>query len=165
MIYLPGLKIINSFLIQTHHFLKKFMPFLHQFDHIVFKQFFDYNFTCIKFKTLITHNFNICNTIKNPQCVLAFSGSVNSAAKVIIMKDGFTAASVFTVENTGDAPLRFYTAAKADNPVPETAPELQPGKEDEFTPAQLGAAGNTFLMVYNPDASLKGIYGGGEISI
>jgi hypothetical protein len=87
-----------------------------------------------------------------------FTGSVKPISKVIIMEGGFTSASAITFENSGEAPLRFYTAAKADDPVPETAPELQPGEEDEFTPAQLGAAGNTFLMVYNPDAGLNGDY-------
>jgi hypothetical protein len=85
-----------------------------------------------------------------------FTGTVKPGSKVIIMEGGYTSVSVFTFENSGESPLRFYTAAKADDAVPETAPELQPGEEDEFTPAQLGAAGNTFLMVYNPDTSLNG---------
>lgn len=87
-----------------------------------------------------------------------FTGSVKPVSKVIIMEGGFTAATVFTFENSGEAPLRFYTAADPADTAPDTAPELQPGEEDEFTPAQLGAATNTFLMVYNPDASLNGDY-------
>jgi hypothetical protein len=85
-----------------------------------------------------------------------FTGTVLPGAKVTIMEGGFTATSSFIFENSGDAVLRIYIAAKADDPVPETAPELQPGEDDEFTPAQLGAAGNTFLMVYNPDTTENG---------
>ena len=87
-----------------------------------------------------------------------FTGSVNPESKVIIMEGGFTDVTVFTFENSGEAPLRLYTAADPADAVPDNAPELQPGEEDEFTPAQLGAAGNTFLMVYNPDAGLNGDY-------
>jgi hypothetical protein len=89
---------------------------------------------------------------------IIYTGQVAPGAKVMVTEGGFGATSVITVENAGDVPLKVYTAAKADDPVPENAPELQPGEEDEFTPAQLGAAGNTFLMVYNPDKGLNGDY-------
>ena len=87
-----------------------------------------------------------------------FTGSVNAGSKVIIMESGFTADTIIILENSGEAVLQLYTAAKADDPVPENAPELQPGEEDEFTAAQLGAAGNGFLMVYNPESELNGDY-------
>lgn len=87
-----------------------------------------------------------------------FTGSVIAGSKVIIMEGGYTANTAVIIENTGESALQFYTAAAADDPVPETAPELQPGEEDEFTIAQLGAAGNEFLMVYNPETNLNGEY-------
>lgn len=87
---------------------------------------------------------------------IIYTGQVAPEAKVTVVEGGFTATSVITVENSGESALKVYIAAKADDPVPENAPELQPGEEDEFTPAQLGAAGNTFLMIYNPDTDLDG---------
>jgi hypothetical protein len=87
---------------------------------------------------------------------IIYTGQVAPQAKVTVTEGGFKATSVITVENSGESALKVYTAAKADDPVPENAPELQPGEEDEFTPAQLGAAGNTFLMIFNPDKDLDG---------
>jgi hypothetical protein len=87
---------------------------------------------------------------------ILYTGQVAPKAKAIVTEGGFKATSVITIENSGESALKVYTAAKADDPVPENAPELQPGEEDEFTPAQLGAAGNTFLMIFNPDTDLEG---------
>lgn len=87
---------------------------------------------------------------------IIYTGQVAPEAKVMVIEGGFTATSIITVENSGESALKVYTAAKADDPVPENAPELQPGEEDEFTAAQLGAAGNTFLMIFNPEADLDG---------
>jgi hypothetical protein len=87
---------------------------------------------------------------------IIYTGQVAPEAKVTVTEGGFTATSVITVENTGESALKVYIAAKADDPVPENAPELQPGEEDEFTAAQLGAPGNTFLMIFNPDKDLDG---------
>jgi hypothetical protein len=87
---------------------------------------------------------------------IIYTGQVAPEAKVTVTEGGFKSTSVITVENTGESALKVYTAAKADEPVPENAPELQPGEEDEFTATQLGAPTNTFLMIYNPDKDLNG---------
>jgi hypothetical protein len=46
--------------------------------------------------------------------------------------------------------------SKIKNEIKKLKFELQPGEEDEFTAAQFGAAGNTFLMIFNPDKFLGG---------
>ncbi|MBM3435857.1 MAG: hypothetical protein FJY07_06540, partial [Bacteroidetes bacterium] len=55
---------------------------------------------------------------------IIYTGQVGPEAKVTVTEGGFKATSVITVENSGETILNIYTAAKADDPVPENAPEL-----------------------------------------
>ncbi len=89
---------------------------------------------------------------------ILFLGSVTPDSKVTITEEGFTVSSIFILKNIGETPLRFYTSFDPTGPVPDNTPVLQPGDEDEYTALELGAKGNKFLMVYNPDKENVGDY-------
>jgi hypothetical protein len=85
------------------------------------------------------------------------TGTVAPQTSAVIMEGGFDADTLFIISNNGSVPLWFYTAASAGDPVPATPSEVA-SKVKEIPASELGAAGNTFLMVYNPDENNEGSY-------
>jgi hypothetical protein len=86
------------------------------------------------------------------------TGSVASKGKAMILEGGFDANSSFDILNTGGTSLKFYTTKLPDDPVPGSAMELLPGEQADVYASELGASGNLFLMVYNPDELKEGSY-------
>jgi hypothetical protein len=87
-----------------------------------------------------------------------YTSEVAAKVKAVIVQGGFDANTSFMITNTGATALQFYTAASADGPVPGTVLELAPGLQKEVFASELGAEGNAFLMVYNPDENNEGSY-------
>jgi hypothetical protein len=90
--------------------------------------------------------------------VTVYTGEVEAEAKLTIIEKEFVETQKFIIENSGETILHFYLAAAPADEVPLTAIVLQPGDEGEYTALQLGAKGNKFLMVYNPDKEAAGDY-------
>lgn len=90
-----------------------------------------------------------------PQPVTA---TVAALATKTILAGGFDSNSYFNIINTGKTSLKFYTAKLPDDPLPGSAMELLTGQECDVFASELGASGNLFLMVYNPDGSDEGSF-------
>jgi hypothetical protein len=90
--------------------------------------------------------------------VVVYTGEVDAETKLTIDEKEFAETQKFNIENSGETILHFYLAAAPADEVPPTAIILQPGDEGEYTALQLGAKGNKFLMVYNPDKENVGDY-------
>lgn len=88
--------------------------------------------------------------------IIPLTGKVAPQKSAVIKQGGFDANSSFIITNIGLVPLRFYTAALADDPVPGTVIELAAGIQQEVFASELGAETNTFLMVYNPSETEEG---------
>ncbi len=68
----------------------------------------------------------------------------------------FTDDTPFSFYNSGHVALGIYTATDANTTVPAGVHILQPDEELEITASGLGNAGNTLLLVNNPDANTAG---------
>jgi hypothetical protein len=90
--------------------------------------------------------------------VVVYTGEVAAVTKLTIVEKEFAETQVFTVENSGETVLHLYLAAAPADELPTTAIILQPADEGEYTALELGAKGNRFLMVYNPDKENVGDY-------
>jgi hypothetical protein len=89
---------------------------------------------------------------------VVYTGEVDAETKLTIVEKEFAETQKFNIENSGETVLHIYLAAAPADEVPTTAIILQPGDEGEYTALQLGAKGNKFLMVYNPDKEEAGDY-------
>jgi hypothetical protein len=85
-------------------------------------------------------------------------GDVPAATSVTILHGGFDVNNELSLRNPGKTLLRYYTANMPDDVVPSNTTDLQPGEEVETWVSELGAEGNLFLMVFNPDTSVAGSY-------
>ncbi len=94
----------------------------------------------------------------NGSQVIVYTGEVAAETKLTIIEKEFAETQKFNIENSGETVLHLYLAAAPADEVPTTAIILQPGDEGEYTALQLGAKGNKFLMVYNPDKENMGDY-------
>jgi hypothetical protein len=86
------------------------------------------------------------------------TGTLAPLSKATIMEGGFDVNTSFLITNNGLVPLRFYTILRADGNVPDTYLELAAGMQKEVFAGELGAEGNTFLMVYNPSETSEGLW-------
>ena len=86
------------------------------------------------------------------------TGTVAPLTSVAVLEGGFDVNTLFIVTNKGAVPLKFYTAAKAEDPVPGSTVEVAPGAQKEIYASELGAETNTFLIVYNADETTEGAY-------
>jgi hypothetical protein len=86
------------------------------------------------------------------------TGKVAALATVTMLEGGFDANSYFNIANIGSTSLKFYTAKLPTDPVSPSAIELVPGEETYVFASELGADGNLFLMVNNPDLANEGEY-------
>jgi len=68
----------------------------------------------------------------------------------------FTDDTPFSFYNSGHVALGIYTATDTNATVPAGVHILQPDEELEITATGLGNAGNTLLLVNNPDANTAG---------
>jgi hypothetical protein len=84
------------------------------------------------------------------------TGTVAPQTSAIIMQGGFDVNSMVIATNKGLVILKLYSAAKADDKVPDTTVDLAPGEQKEVWASELGADTNTFFMVYNPDETIAG---------
>lgn len=87
-----------------------------------------------------------------------FRGDVPPAASVVVTQNGFDGNSTFLATNTGEVALELYTSNSANGTVPPTTVKIAPAEQKEIFASDLGAAGNTFLMAYNPDENTAGSY-------
>jgi hypothetical protein len=87
-----------------------------------------------------------------------FTGIVKAASIVEIMHNGFDVNTMFIAKNPGPVPIDLYTAASAGDPLPGTRITIAPGIETEVWASELGADSNTYLMAYNPHATIEGSY-------
>jgi hypothetical protein len=74
------------------------------------------------------------------------------------LQGGFDPDTLWHIVNTGGTTLQFYTAMLPTDPVPGSPFELLPGEEAGVFASELGADGNLFLMVFNPDEAQDGEY-------
>jgi hypothetical protein len=85
-----------------------------------------------------------------------FTGTVKAASVAEIMHSGYDINTMFIMKNPGPVPVDFFTAASATDPPPATRVTIAPGIETEVWASELGADTNTYLMVYNPHATIDG---------
>jgi hypothetical protein len=90
--------------------------------------------------------------------IVPLTGKVGTKSTAVIMEGGFDANSSFIITNLGTVPLKFYTAASAGNPGSGAVLELAAGMQKEVFANELGAEGNTFLMVYNASETAEGMW-------
>ena len=86
------------------------------------------------------------------------TGTVAPEDIVTVLAGGFDANSYFSIVNTGGTSLKFYSAMLPTDPVSGSALELLPGEEADVYASELGADGNIFIMVNNPDKVSEGTY-------
>ncbi len=86
------------------------------------------------------------------------TGTVEAKSSATILQVGFDANSSWHIVNTGSTTLQFYTAMLPTDPVPGSPFELLPSEEADVFASELGADGNLFLMVFNPDETQAGEY-------
>lgn len=84
------------------------------------------------------------------------TGTVAPQAFAIILQGGFDANTTLFLTNNGPVTVQFYTGAQAGNPGSGAVVEIGAGMQREVFASELGAEGNTLLMVYNPDESTAG---------
>ncbi len=85
------------------------------------------------------------------------TGEVAASATVNIESAGITDTTTFRLKNTGTVRLLFCLAA--DETIACTGGiTLHPGEEVTVTASMLGTAGNHFLNVTNPDATVNGLW-------
>ncbi len=94
----------------------------------------------------------------NSQPPEPMTGTVAPEAVVTVLAGGFDSNSYFNIVNTGGTSLKFYSAMLPDDPLPGSALELLPGEEADAYASELGASGNLFIMVNNPDKVNEGTY-------
>lgn len=102
--------------------------------------------------------YKVISAPSGEEPIQPLTGKVAALAVVIIKEGGFDANSSFTITNIGTVILHFYTAAVAGEPGSGAVLELAPGMQKEVFASELGAEGNTFLMVYNPSETSEGIW-------
>jgi hypothetical protein len=102
--------------------------------------------------------YKVVTTGTGEEPLVPLTGTVAPLKSVTIQEGGLDANTSKWITNTGEVPLQFYTSAKAGETVPDTVLELAPGMQKEVFISELGAEGNTFLMVYNPDEGKEGSY-------
>ena len=84
------------------------------------------------------------------------SGSAAPAQVTSIANNTFTDKTIFSLSNTGDITLLFYTADSATAAAPANAYSLPRRANANIPPAILGNIGNTFLNVFNADTVKEG---------
>ena len=84
------------------------------------------------------------------------SGTAAPAQVTSIANNTFTDKTIFSISNTGDITLLFYTADSATAAAPANAYSLPRGANANIPPAILGNMGNTFLNVFNADTVKEG---------
>ena len=102
--------------------------------------------------------YKVVATNAGGEPIVPLTGEVKPLQKVTIMQGGYDANTSLMITNNGPGPLQCYTSARADDPAPPTVLELAPGMQKEVFASELGAEGNTFLMVYNPSETSTGLW-------
>lgn len=102
--------------------------------------------------------YKVVSTTPGGEPIEPLTGTLAPLSKATIMEGGFDANTSLLITNIGLVILYFYTTARADDPVPPTVLELAPGMQKEVFASELGAEGNTFLMVYNPSETSEGLW-------
>lgn len=87
-----------------------------------------------------------------------FSGVVAPATAVVAKQGGFDVNTELLVTNIGPVKLQLYTSNSATGLPPATTVEVASGEQKSVFVSDLGADGNTFLMVYNESETTEGSY-------
>ena len=92
--------------------------------------------------------------LRNSQQVI-FTGHVKPNEVFTVVKHTFTETDEVFIDNTGTTALQFYLAEGKDQRPTATALLIAPGKHT-VSVKDLGANGNTFVSVFNPEPNLAG---------
>jgi hypothetical protein len=87
-----------------------------------------------------------------------FSGIVAPATSVVAMEGGFDANTEILCTNIGPVPLKLFTSKSGTDLPPATTVEVASGEQKAVFISDLGAADNTFLMVFNESETTEGSY-------
>lgn len=93
--------------------------------------------------------------MKPPKEKNTFAGTVAGGDTVNILEGGFDDNTEFQLYNTGDTPLRFFTALTPTE-TSDTGFELAPKTNTSVLASSLGQPGNTCLNVVNLDSANQG---------
>jgi hypothetical protein len=102
--------------------------------------------------------YKVVATNAGGEPIVPLTGEVKPQQKFIIMQGGFDANTSLMITNNGLVTIWIYTTARAEDNVPDTYLELAAGMQKEVFASELGAEGNTFLMVYNPSETATGLW-------
>ena len=102
--------------------------------------------------------YKVVATNAGGEPIVPLTGEVKPQQKFTIMQGGFDANTSLMITNNGLVTIWIYTTARAEDNVPDTYLELAPGMQKEVFASELGAEGNTFLMVYNPSETSEGLW-------
>jgi hypothetical protein len=100
--------------------------------------------------------YKVVATSTGGEPIVPLTGEVLPLQKITMMQGGYDANTSLLITNNGLVRIWVYTTARAEDNVPDTFLELAPGMQKEVFASELGAEGNIFLMVYNPDESIAG---------
>ncbi len=85
-----------------------------------------------------------------------FTGLVATQAAYTIVKHTFGATDQLNLLNSGTTQLKFYLSQTKDANPPAAVVTLEPSTQQTIDASALGNIANSFLMVYNADANMKG---------
>jgi hypothetical protein len=102
--------------------------------------------------------YKVVSTNAGGEPIVPLTGEVKPLQKITMMQGGFDANTGLMITNNGLVAIWIYTTARAEDNVPDTYLELAPGMQKEVFASELGAEGNTFLMVYNPSETGTGLW-------
>ena len=85
-----------------------------------------------------------------------FTGLVATQSAYTIVKHTFGATDQINLLNSGTTQLKFYLAQTKDANPPAAVVTLEPSTQQTIDASALGNIANSFLMVYNADANMKG---------